>query len=311
MQVKDVVSIEFFEKPERFADLLNGDLFGGKPVVRPEDVRERNRTAARIRKKNRRIAGKEIERDVVRSVSLGVKLVLVSLENQSDIHYAMPLRVMNGESVRYDAQWRKIRNVHKEKKDLKGAEFLSGFAKEDKLVPELTIVLYYGEEPWDAPRCLKEMLDLSELPKELETLVADYPMHLIEIRKYPNPERFQTDLRYVFEFLQNADDGDKLETYVTTHKAELSKLAEDTYDLINAMANTELLDEIKENNKNVTGGYNMCKGMEEWLERNTKNFAKNMYVEGCTAEYTAKMLEKPLETIRSWFAEFASETTEK
>lgn len=270
MQIKDAAAVEFFEKPERFADLLNGELFGGKTVVKPEDVQERNRKAARIRRKRRKITGQEIERDVVRSVSLGVKLVLVSLENQSDIHYAMPLRVMNGDSVRYDAQWRKIRKAHQEKKDLAGAEFLSGFSKEDKLIPELTIVLYYGEEPWDAPRCLREMLDLSNLPGELEHLAADYPMHLIEIRNYPNPERFRTDLRYVFEFLQNADDGEKLKNYVSKNQKELSELAEDTYDLIDVMANTEILEELKPDYKNRTGGYNMCKGLQEWMEASVK-----------------------------------------
>ena len=38
----------------------------------------------------------------------------------------------------------------------------------------------YGSEPWDGPKCLREML---AIPEEMLEFVADYPMHLVEIRK--------------------------------------------------------------------------------------------------------------------------------
>lgn len=43
MQEKDVISVEYFEEPERFADLVNGYVFSGEQVVKPESVRELNR----------------------------------------------------------------------------------------------------------------------------------------------------------------------------------------------------------------------------------------------------------------------------
>ena len=55
---------------------------------------------------------------------------------------------------------------HREQKDLTGDEFVSGFARNDKLQPFITLVLYYGTKEWDAPKCLKDMLDLSEFPQE-------------------------------------------------------------------------------------------------------------------------------------------------
>lgn len=43
-------------------------------------------------------------------------------------------------------------------------------------MPLITIVVYFGKEPWDGPRSLKEMLDLNGLPKEIVEMVADYPL---------------------------------------------------------------------------------------------------------------------------------------
>ena len=45
----------------------------------------------------------------------------------------------------------------KNRQNLKGitsAEYLSKFRKENKLYPQVTFVLYAGEEEWDEPRCL-------------------------------------------------------------------------------------------------------------------------------------------------------------
>ena len=48
--------------------------------------------------------------------------------------------------------------------------------------------------------CLKEMMDLSTLPEEVREKIADYPIHLIDVRRYPHAERFRTDLKLVFGF---------------------------------------------------------------------------------------------------------------
>ncbi|RHO24211.1 hypothetical protein DW212_09645, partial [Eubacterium sp. AM18-10LB-B] len=37
-------------------------------------------------------------------------------------------------------------------------EFLSGMRKEERIHPVFTLVVYYGEKPWDGPRRLKDMM---------------------------------------------------------------------------------------------------------------------------------------------------------
>ena len=59
-------------------------------------------------------------------------------------------------------------------------EFLSKMKKTDKLIPVITIVVYYGEKAWDGAISLHGMLNI---PKEMLPFVNDYKMHLVEARK--------------------------------------------------------------------------------------------------------------------------------
>ena len=155
MQEQDVVSIEYLENTERFADLLNGYVFAGKQVIKPQDIQERNRVITKRRAQ--KLESKVVIRDVMRKVFFGMNVVVISLENQTDIHYAMPVRVLSAEAVIYEKQWKERQEEHREKKDLKGAEFVSGFAKDDKLLPTFTIVVYFGSKPWDGPSSTRQI----------------------------------------------------------------------------------------------------------------------------------------------------------
>ena len=67
-------------------------------------------------------------------------------------------------------------------KSLKGLnedEYLSRMRKTDKLTAVITIVVYYGEKPWDGATSLHEMLNI---PKEMKEYVNDYKMILVEAR---------------------------------------------------------------------------------------------------------------------------------
>lgn len=263
MREKDVISTEYFEEPERFADLVNGYMFGGAQMVKPENVRELNRVITKPRKQS---GSGYVIRDVMCEVGIGVRVVLISLETQSDIHYAMPVRVMDADAAVYRRQWRKKSRKHWKKKDLQGAEFLSGFAKTDKLIPTLTLVLYFGSEPWDGPRRLKDMMDLSGIPDDLKNRIADYPMELLEVRNDPNPEKFQTDIQYVFGFLKYAEDKQRLAAYVEEHQGAFSELDERAFDMISCMSKSAELKTIKIKYQEKKGGHvDMCRAITEMI----------------------------------------------
>ena len=265
MQKEDAISIEYLEEPARFADLINGFIYHGRELIRPEDIMEKNRTKTRITKEQGRIQSQTITADIVREVRFCMRVAVIALENQSEIHYAMPIRIMNIEAANYHRQWRKRAKQHRQDKDLRGAAFLSGFSKEDKLVPTITIVVYFGKEPWDGPRSIKEMMDLETYPPEFRDMVVDYPIHILEVRKYPRLEDFHTDLQYVFGFLQNAEDKEALHAYITAHNEVFEDLSEDAYDMISVMSHSEELQNIRKT-YDGQGGHDMCQAIKEMIE---------------------------------------------
>lgn len=270
MHKKDVISIDYLEEPARFADLINGYVYQGKELIKPEDIRELNRSVTKISKNDKelnRFRAQVITADIVREVYVNMAVAIVALENQADIHYAMPVRVMNLESANYQRQWRKKRKYHAEAKDLSGAEFLSGFSKEDRLVPTFTIVVYFGKKPWDGPTSMKEMMELERYPQELREMVEDYHIHLLEVRKYQKLDDFHTDLQYVFGFLLNEESMDGLSAYVQKHKEVFENLSEDAFDMISVMSHSEKLSEYKQLYLQEDGGTNMCKAIEDMIEK--------------------------------------------
>lgn len=114
-----------------------------------------------------------------RSTTLGVEFLILGIEGQESIHYAMPMRVMGYDYGTYKKQYDDIAAKYKKFDGLSRDEYLSRMRKTDKLIPVITIVIYYGEKPWDGALSLSEMLDI---PEGLESLVSDYKMHLIEAR---------------------------------------------------------------------------------------------------------------------------------
>ena len=76
--------------------------------------------------------------------------------------------------------------------------------KEDRFIPVVTIVVYYGEKEWDGALSLKQMMTI---PKEMENIVNDYKMKLVEARQ--NDLLFHNinnrDLFNLFGILLNKD----------------------------------------------------------------------------------------------------------
>lgn len=206
-------------------------------------------------------------RDLLKKSAYGVNFLLVGIENQDEIHYAMPLRVMGYDFRSYDREFRKIKNRHKRRRDLSGAEFLSGFSKADRLKPIITLVVYYGENPWDGPLSLKDMLDWSGIPEKIKQKVQDYPVYFLDVRRFSGIEKMKTDARLVFGFLQRQDDREKLAEYIQKNAEEFDRLDSDAGDMITVLANIEEpMRKYMEESKNERGEVKVCKALTEMRE---------------------------------------------
>ena len=78
----------------------------------------------------------------------------------------------------YDKQWKSLKQKYKDAKGLTEEEYLSHMQKEDKFLPVVTVVIYYGEKAWDGARDLHGVLNITD---EIKPFVGNYPMHLVEV----------------------------------------------------------------------------------------------------------------------------------
>ena len=169
MPEQNKLSIEFFKDKVRFADLMNGFGNHGKQVILPEDIIEMDPVIPLEGELGGILRADVNIVDLMRKVQMKCHAVLAALQNQTEVHYAMPVRVMNTDAANYYNQWKKLLNFHRAEKDLAGsAEFLSGMKKEDRLNPVLTMVVYFGQDPWLGPRRLKDILNFSGMSEDMQ-----------------------------------------------------------------------------------------------------------------------------------------------
>ena len=278
MQEPNIFSNNFFKDRTRMADFLNGYIYQGEPIVLPEHILEVDPVITTLWKKGSILQAHVSVLDLARKISTEFHAVFIGIQNQTDIHYAMPVRIMSTDAAGYYGQWKAIQKENRKTHTSKNSgEFLSGFSQTDTLLPIVTIVLYYGQKPWDGAVTLKEMLNLSGCPEPLQKMIADYPINLFEIRNYPHLDRFQTDLQVVFGFLQNTNDKTQLVQYVHKHKDAFSHMKEDAYDLLCAMSNTKELKILSEQAEAQGGEYNMCKAIDDLIkDSKAEGYAKGI-----------------------------------
>ena len=170
----------------------------------------------------------------------------------------------------YHEQWRRISKEHAEMKDTTGAEFVSGLTKDDKLIPVSTIVLYFGLEPWDGPKCLHDMLDINGMPDSIKAYIADYPLHILDVRRFNAYDKFKTDLKWVFGYLHYDQNADELYEYVNENKDVFSNMTEDAFDFIAHFSHSWELAETCRNDNKEKEGANMCKAIDDLVARGEK-----------------------------------------
>ena len=149
--------------PEKFADFFNGFIYDGQEVINWKDLQEVDPTSLiniPLVNSKKSLTIQKI-RDIIKSAIVmkdGEKyLVLLGIENQSDVHYAMPVRTMLYNALTYAEQVELI-SRNRDNQNTDSATFLSGFTKSDRLKPVVTVTIYWGADSWDGPTSLKEMM---------------------------------------------------------------------------------------------------------------------------------------------------------
>lgn len=299
MGKKDTVTKEYMSENEIFADAFNYFLYDGRQKILGEQLKELDPTEMSIILEND--AGETVQkfRDVLRQCIVKedgkATYLLLGLENQSDLHYAMPVRNMIYDALNYGRQVQQIAARHRKKKDVKGAAFLSGMKKTDKLKPVVTLTLFWRADKWDAPRSLHEMLDAEE---HILKFVEDYKLNLIVPSDIKDFDKFRTELGVALEFISISKNADALEGLSSNEK--FASVSNKTVNLLNVCTGSEFpLGE-------KGGSVNMCEGLIELAEKNKAEGKAAGIIEGKVMAYfessmkpdmIAQKLNIPLEEV--------------
>ena len=180
----DIVVKNYWRNNEQFADFFNAVLFDGEQVIKPDELEDMDTEESSVLEHKEYAESIGASRDNVKirkkSTTYDVELLILGIEGQESIHYAMPMRVMGYDYGTYKKQYDDNAAKYKNEKGISRDEYLSRMKKTDKFVPVITVVIYYGEKPWDGAISLHGMLNIS---KAMEPFVNDYKMHLVEARK--------------------------------------------------------------------------------------------------------------------------------
>ena len=302
MGKKDVAEKLYTENNRIFADIVNYILHDGAEIVRPEHLKEisgeelfleeetdidlfvesvasadstdrqveRGRSTGRNgrRRRQKDYIVQQKYRDVSKQITIrqghDAVYMLVSLENQSEVHYAMPVRNMLNDSMRYMRQVNQIRSYRMEKQSLGRRDFLSGIDSRDKLLPVITIVILFQNRPWDGPRSIHEMLEIKD-PAVLK-YVQDYKIHVIAPAELSTEElkQFHSSMREVLNFIKYSEDEEKLRQILQEDADRFNRMEQEAVQLLNLVTGAEI--EIDTEQEVV----DMCKALADMISRERK-----------------------------------------
>ena len=277
MGAADTVTKAYMKENTVFADAFNYLLYRGRAVVDPTQLQELDTTEIALPFGAQDEDGKPQEdavqkyRDVLKSAVIKedgeAAYILLGIENQTDIHYAMPVRNAVYDALQYGRQVADIAKKHRREdassKAHSRGEYLSGFYKDDRLTPVITLVLHFGANEWNGPLSLHVMMNVKN--RELLRFVQDYQVHLIDPARLSEEElaKFSTSLREVMGYIKYSKDKKKLSEFLKENTRML--IEANAARVIKAVTNTPL--DIPEDAEVV----DMCKAVEDMMnESKTK-----------------------------------------
>ena len=247
----------------RFADVVNYLVYDGEQRIKPEQLHEMDPMEIAFP------FGEDKGSDVIQKYRDLLKYanvkeaddrayMIIGIENQDEVHYAMPVRNMLYDAAQYSKQVSNIAKGHrkdKSDKTITSGEFLGGFYKKDKLIPVITIVIYWSDKEWDGPLSLHDMIEGID---EIKRFIPNYRLNIISPAKMSDGDfgKLHSTLAKVLKYIKYYDDMNALKLAVNNDNV-YSNIDRETAELINDISGRDLLyDEGKES-------VNMCRAHDD------------------------------------------------
>lgn len=221
---------------------------------------------------------------------------------------------MLNESLAYDSQLREKRNENTaayatDKSYFANSdEFLCKIRGEDRLLPIITLVIYWGDKKWDGATNLTELLDFSDIDEELKKYVSNHTIHFIHIDEITNLKNFKTEIRHTIGLYNYRNNLDKFQDYIKENKQELSHLDTETLFTISNLISEKKLSTLQSENEEQEET-NMCKALDdmrklarmegklEGKNEHTKELIQKKLAKGKSISMIADELEETVEEI--------------
>ena len=266
MSLQDTVTKQYVSDPKVFADAFNYLIYSGRQVIRPEQLTDLDATQFAIPYREEEEGKPEATqkyRDVLKTLAVKTDehctYLVLGIENQTNVHYAMPVRNMLYDAMQYEKQVRQLAAAHRKKHDAATSdEYLSGMNREDKITPVITLVINFGSKKWDGPISLHEMF--SEQPEHILRLIPDYQVLLIDPMSMADTDlgRLNSSLREVLSYIKYQHDQEQMQRLLQEDQ-RFSELERNAALVIQATTRTEL--NIKPNAEVV----DMCEAIQQMM----------------------------------------------
>ncbi len=245
----DTITKEFVKDTGIFADIFNYYVYGGRQVIQPGQLTERDtvKTALPYGADGASFPVQRF-RDVQKlyaSMTDGkAAYILYGVENQTRVHYAMAVKNNLYDALEYAGQVEEAARSHRRQKGAGTApsagEFLSGFWAGDRLIPSVTVTLFFGAEEWDGPLSLSAMMDVPD--PDVHACMNDYKVHLIAPARMADTEimKFQSSMREVLLFIKYSKNRDGLDRILQANEKRFRGLERRAADVIEAVTKSGL-----------------------------------------------------------------------
>ena len=319
----DTITKDYVKDAGVFADIFNYYIYGGRQVILPEQLTERDSTKIALPYgADGAVVPVQKFRDVQKLYAAmtdgKIEYVLYGAENQAEIHYAMAVKNNLYDALEYAGQVEEAAKSHRkemkqkkeqgktsadeDRKTPSAGEFLGGFWKEDRLIPSITVTIFFGPEEWDGPLSLLEMMDVSD--PDVLACMDNYHVRMIAPAQMSDEEimKFQSSLREVMLFIKYSKDRDNLSRILETNEKRFREVERRAADVIETITHTGLkYDESEE-------VVDVCQAIQEMRKeserdgelKKAKEAAGNFYNLGVDVEKIAQGVGYAVETVKEW-----------
>lgn len=275
----DAITKKYMANPVIFADAFNQFLYHGDQIINPVRLTELDTTEIVIPYGgNSGSVPEQKYRDVLKllyAMTDGkTAYCVMGIENQAEIHYALPVKNGVYDFLQLSHQVSKAADAHKQdiketksrqpdhsqgKEEPTNGEFLSGFWKTDRLIPVVTLVIYFGSDSWDAPLSLKEMY--SGADSVILAHAPDYQVNLIAPKEMSDDEinEFHSTLREVMLYIKYSRNKQILNKIVK-EDIKFQSMDRQAADVINVVTGSKL------KYPEGKGDVNMCLAIQQMRE---------------------------------------------